>query len=102
MNKLALGALVVAITACGGGKTTLIDAASDAAMACNPVMQTGCQAGEKCTWIVDIDGTMTTNDIGHIGCVANGSIASGANCTDGSMAGPDACVAGQLCISGKC
>jgi hypothetical protein len=105
MNKLALGALLVAsIAACGGGKTTLIDGAVDAAMACNPVMQTGCQAGEKCTWIVDIDGNPTamTEDIGHIGCVADGSLAEGASCTDGSMAGPDACVAGQLCVSGKC
>jgi hypothetical protein len=105
MNKLALGALLVAsIAACGGGKTTLIDGAVDALMACNPVMQTGCQTGEKCTWIVDIDGNPTamTEDIGHIGCVANGSIVEGAGCTDGSMAGPDACVAGQLCVSGKC
>ena len=104
MNKLALGVLLAgAIAACGGGKPTLIDAAVDAAVACNPVMQTGCQAGEKCTWIVDIDGVMNMKDIGHIGCISNGSIAEGGACNDATaMGGPDACVAGQLCVSRKC
>jgi hypothetical protein len=103
MNKLALGVLLGAIAACGGGgKPTLIDAAVDAAVACNPVLQTGCAAGEKCTWIVDIDGGPTTSDIGHIGCIANGTIAEGGACTDASMAATDGCVAGQQCVSGKC
>jgi len=103
MNKLALGVLLGAIAACGGGgKPTLIDAAVDAAVACNPVLQTGCAAGEKCTWIVDIDGGPTTSDIGHIGCIANGTIAEGGACTDASMAATDGCVAGQLCVSRRC
>jgi hypothetical protein len=106
MKKLALALLVGAIAACGGGgKPTLIDGAIDAVVVCNPVMQTGCNAGEKCTWIVDIDGTATTNDVGHIGCVTAGTTPDGGACNDATAAangGADTCIAGDLCISRKC
>jgi hypothetical protein len=85
----------------------IADAPIDAYVPCNPVAQSGCQAGEKCTWIIDIDGTATTNDIGHVGCVAVGATptADGAACNDataGANGGADTCVAGDLCISRKC
>jgi hypothetical protein len=109
MKMQALGAVFVGVVAaCGsGGKVSLIDASLDAPTTCNPVAQSGCMTGEKCTWIVDIDGSMTTNEIGHIGCVAVGSapIQDGATCTDATAAmngGADACIAGDLCISQKC
>lgn len=109
MRKLAFGALVVGVVvaciACGGGGVKLIDGGADAPMACNPIAQTGCQSGEKCTWIIDIDGTATTEDIGHIGCVANGTTANGATCADASATvngGVDTCVAGTLCIARVC
>lgn len=110
MKKLALALLVGTIAACGGGgKTTLIDGAVDAQVACNPVMQTGCNAGEKCTWILDIDGNPNgnppTNDVGHIGCVTAGTTASGGACNDATAAangGADTCIASELCISRKC
>lgn len=108
MKNLILGALVVLAAACGGGgKPQLLDAAVDSQFACNPVAQTGCKAGEKCTWIVDIDGTMTTNEVGHIGCAPVGATptADGAACADAVAAtngGVDTCAAGDLCISRKC
>jgi hypothetical protein len=110
MKKLVLGAavIVLAAAACGGGgKPTIVDSGVDATMLCNPVGQTGCKTGEKCTWVVDIDATMTTEEIGHIGCVAVGAtpIADGLACTDAVAAtngGADSCVAGDLCISRKC
>ena len=106
MNKLALGAsLIGIIAACGGGKVQLIDAGADAPMACDPVAQSGCMAGEKCTWIVDLDGSATQAEIGHIGCAASGAVLDGAACTDATAAtngGVDGCVRGDLCISKKC
>lgn len=105
MKKLALALLVGSIAACGGGKTTLIDGSVDAFVTCSPIAQTGCSAGEKCTWIVDIDGTATTDEIGHIGCITSGNLPEGMACSDATAAangGADTCVAGQLCISNKC
>jgi hypothetical protein len=107
MKMQALGVVFVGvIAACGGGGTVkLIDAGTDAPMTCNPVAQSGCMASEKCTWIVDIDGTATTNEIGHIGCVPDGTVADGAACDDASMGvngGADLCVRGDLCISQTC
>jgi hypothetical protein len=106
MKKLALGALFIGLAAaCGGGKVNLLDAGPDAPTVCNPIAQTGCMATEMCTWIVDIDGTATSEEIGHIGCSAAGTVADGAACADakaGTNAGADICVRGDLCISGKC
>ncbi len=103
MKKLALGALLLGvIAACGGGGTKLLDASVDAPMACNPIAQTGCMTGEKCTWVVDVDPTPTRDEIGHTGCVPDGSAIAGAACTGATAAAPDICKAGELCISRKC
>jgi hypothetical protein len=70
--------------------------------ACNPLTQTGCNAGEKCTWVVD----SWMPRIGHVGCVGDGSAALGSNCTfvyhpptgacsDSGLA--DDCVKGTVC-----
>jgi hypothetical protein len=110
MKKLALGALFVGLTACGGGSSStvnLIDAApSDGVTgACNPLTQTGCSTGEKCTWISDQENP----PIGHVGCAPEGGvggtpIALGGACTD-PVAGPmgyDDCAKGTVCLSGEC
>ena len=79
MKKLAFGALFIGLlAACGGGDdgVTIVpdaDDSVDASSACNPVAQTGCLAGEKCTWI-NID---SMNDVGTLGCVPDGSVATG-------------------------
>jgi hypothetical protein len=71
------------------------------AVACNAFEQTGCDTGEKCTW-VNID---STNDLGTIKCVPDGSVADGGACTvgaDGETTGFDNCVGGEICIGGTC
>jgi hypothetical protein len=106
MKKLALGALFAGLCACGGGKDVSLLDGGDVQL-CNAQAQTGCQAGEKCTWIVDqVDPTF----LGHIGCVPDGAIATGGAClqpgaTNGPVPGPngfDDCAAGNICISGEC
>jgi hypothetical protein len=102
---MALGLLCV-IAACGSEAPEPLDAPGDAPMAaCNPVAQTGCLAGEKCTWLVDIDSTPTMPQIGHIGCAPAGTTADAAACDDPASlvnGGADACVAGHVCVSGTC
>ncbi len=111
MKKLALGALFAGLTACGGGggnsNVSIIDApvGDGGGMICNPLTQTGCQTGEKCTWINDQDNP----PIGHVGCAPEGGVggtplALGAACTD-PVAGPmgyDDCTKGTVCLSGEC
>jgi hypothetical protein len=109
MKNLILGAAVVALAAAcgGGGKPQLLDANIDAPVACNPVSQTGCMAGEKCTWVVDIDGSQNMNESGHVGCAPVGAapVAEGGMCNDATAAvnaGVDDCAAGTLCIAKLC
>ena len=67
---------------------------------CNPKAQTGCSAGEKCTWINDQDNP----PIGHVGCAPDGTVAVGTACTEGP-AGPmgyDNCAKGSVCLAGVC
>src|SRR5690606_17366451 len=55
MMKLAFGALVGLLVACGGddGKTVILPDAAPPVMACNPLTQAGCAPDEKCTWLLD-------------------------------------------------
>jgi len=111
-HRAALGLIAgawVCAAACGGSDDPPAQAAGTDAqvLPCDPVAQTGCMAGEKCTWIVDIDGdpVQKTNEVGHIGCAAAGSISAGAACTDavsGASGGVDGCVAGELCVAQTC
>jgi hypothetical protein len=57
---------------------------------CDPLAQTGCAAGEKCTWI--------TGD--HIGCAPAGPVQADCACSTG--AGYDDCEAGAFCLQGVC
>lgn len=110
MKKLALGALMIGLlAACGGGggdgdDVDLIDANGDQpdmeqSAACNPVANTGCAAGEKCTWI-DI-----TDTLGTIGCAPDGTAGLGEACTTGApgeTTGYDTCQGGLYCLQGVC
>lgn len=111
MRKLAFGALMIgllsAVAACGGGNggddVVLIDgsAIDTPSGVCDPIAQTGCATGEKCTWIT-ID---STNDLGNLGCAPDGAAATGEACTqgaDGQTTGFDTCVHGDICINGSC
>src|SRR5258706_1132634 len=44
---------------------------------CNVLAQTGCNAGQKCTWIIDSSGPP---QLGHIGCTPDGIVALRAAC----------------------
>lgn len=104
MKKLALGALFVGLlAACGGGSDTNKIHIPDGSgttdggpTTCNPLTQMGCNAGEKCTWIID---QTTPMYVGHIGCVMDGTAATGAACMFGApgATGFDNCAKGGVC-----
>ncbi len=114
-NVLALCVGAFGLLACGGGSgddtpdafvVPTIDSGNpddpDANVgACNPVAQTGCNSGEKCTWIVDVAGTPPDPDLGHTGCVTDGTVAEGDACTLPET-GADDCVAGTYCLRSVC
>jgi hypothetical protein len=66
---------------------------------CDLIAQTGCEAGEKCTW-QDV-----TDSLGRIACVPAGTVAIGGTCTvlaPGETAGYDDCVIGAYCLEVVC
>jgi hypothetical protein len=63
----------------------------DAGGPCDPVNQTGCGGGQKCTW---------NSSTSQTECAAAGGKANGASCT--VFAGIDDCVAGNQCINSVC
>jgi hypothetical protein len=110
MKNLVLVVLLAGLVAACGSKSNpkIVDAGGSGSgsadadvLACNVLTQTGCAAGQKCTWIHDA--TMPT-PLGHVGCAANGAGAVGATCTYGAdgPAGFDTCMGGLVCLGGKC
>ncbi len=86
MQKLALGALVALSVACSGNSDNKVHIVTDSGSggsdtACNPLTQTGCATGEKCTWIYDLVSADATNILGHVGCAPEGDKAVGDQCT---------------------
>jgi hypothetical protein len=63
---------------------------------CNLVAQTGCEVGERCTWIEDI------GNEGHAQCVIDGTVQPLAPCVPAGAGAPDDCVAGHVCLAGTC
>ena len=101
MKKLALGALfaglLVATGACGGDdKPHITLDAGSGAMTCDPLKQTGCATGEKCTWLLD---ALMPQYVGHVGCAPNGTANVDEECTYGApgTSGYDNCKAGTVC-----
>jgi hypothetical protein len=99
--------VVMVIAACGNPSKAppedahqldaIVDASADAGPgsgACDPLAQTGCNAGAKCTWIIDD----TTTGAGHTGCAFGGAVPIGGSCTRAAN-GVDDCVAGAVCTS---
>ncbi|MCA9606332.1 MAG: hypothetical protein KC619_12085 [Myxococcales bacterium] len=60
---------------------------------CDPVLQTGCGAGDRCTWVAGVAGF--TN--GDTRCVPDGTIPVFQPCTASAGGVPDDCVAGTFC-----
>ncbi|MBP9086293.1 MAG: hypothetical protein KBG15_09240 [Kofleriaceae bacterium] len=115
MKKLVLGALFGILAACGGGgksnvdgKIIITDGGVDGGGGdvCNVLADTGCQANEKCTWVIDL---WTGEDAtGRVACAPVSATAGalGAACmvgTGGMMpTGSDNCGKGLYCNSGVC
>jgi hypothetical protein len=113
MKKVACLALVGALGlfGCGGGGGDDDDDisfpdAGDGPMydagggpVCNAVSQTGCAAGEKCTYVLDDP----TAGSGHLECKPDGTQGEGAACMRAAEVGAyDDCVAGFHCYNGTC
>jgi len=111
MGRAVLVVLWVAVSgACGdddgpGGSPIDAEALEDPgcgarSSGCNPVWQTGCGVGEKCTPI-------RRDAVGDsvLGCVPAGDVATGGVCAygpDGEATGSDDCIAGDVCVAGIC
>jgi hypothetical protein len=74
-----------------------VDAGGDAGPECDPVLQTGCGADEKCTWVVGASGSAA----GDTRCVADGTVALFQPCTESAGGVADDCAAGGLCVAGE-
>jgi len=63
---------------------------------CNPLTQTGCQAGQKCTWVIDQTIPLYA---GGIDCAPDGTAQVGSACEYGAAGatGYDNCVKGAVC-----
>jgi hypothetical protein len=101
-------AILIVLAACGGSsrspcdKILCLDGGPPRdAYACNVFAQTGCLAGEKCTWIIDAD---TPQLLGHVACAPAGPVAAGAACrfNPPGYIGYDDCAAGLVCGDGTC
>jgi hypothetical protein len=93
------------MTDAGTDSGVLPDAAlPDAGGTCNVLAQTGCTATQKCTWILDTDGTASMSGLGHIGCAPNGTVATGSACTilPAASGGYDNCVRADQCVNNTC
>jgi hypothetical protein len=84
----------------GPGPGPIFDGAVpvDSSTACNPVSGTGCEAGDKCTWIVDqVEPTL----LAYTGCATNGAVVNGGTCVSPEL-GFDDCVALNYCLNEVC
>lgn len=90
----------------GGGTPTLVDApvnTVDAApsLECNPIAQTGCNVGERCTEVtLRIPDDPDQDPVREIQCVPEGTVAEGGACElgePGPDTGYDNCVSGTYC-----
>jgi hypothetical protein len=70
--------------------------AAPQAPSCDPLAQTGCSVGEKCSWIVD---ATTPMYVGHVGCAPDGTALVGEVCEFGAAGatGYDDCKKGGVC-----
>jgi hypothetical protein len=105
IRRLHLAFLVSMVVGVGGlggcgGDDDPITPVVDAAPPCDPATQTGCAAGEKCTWIRTA--ATATEQIGQRGCVAAGTKVVNDACAygaTGAATGFDDCAAGFICLA---
>lgn len=105
MQKLALGAFVALLVACGSSTDNKVHIVTDSGggsgsdSTCNPLAQTGCATGEKCTWVYDLVSSDGLQILGHVGCAPEGDKAVGAQCTRNAAGaqGWDDCTKAGFC-----
>ncbi len=88
-------AVLAVLAACSGGGGGSKGPTVGENPLCDPVAQTGCSAGWKCTWI------QTGATSGSNGCVPAGAHTAGQTCTwgaQGATTGFDDCAAGLACL----
>jgi hypothetical protein len=108
MNRVLLALGVLALVGCGGdsgggGDISLGDASVSADAppgggACNPIANTGCPTGQKCTFVVE----STDPVLGRTTCAPDGDKPSGSACTRDDVSGSDDCEGGSYCQNGLC
>jgi hypothetical protein len=70
--------------------------------ACDIITQTGCSAGQKCTWIRISTGTSPAQQLGQAGCAPDGTVAANGACQwgpSGATTGFDNCAEGAVCLA---
>ena len=91
---------LLAVVACSESeqRSSVVDTFPDSldVKPCNPLTQSGCSLGEKCTWVVD----QLEPLVGHVGCAFDGETSVGSACEVGAQG--DDCVEGAVCVSGEC
>jgi len=82
-----------------GGTGTGGTGTGGSGVSCDPIAQTGCTSGQRCTWI------FTTSSTGHNACLADGTVSVGGACSFGAVGeatGFDNCKKGTSCVGGVC
>jgi hypothetical protein len=106
MRKIVLGALLGFLAACGSKSNTshpdtiVVIPDAPAPGVCNPIMQSGCDTGQKCTWVRVA--ASTSSQIGQLGCVPDGTVDVNGACTygaAGAQTGYDTCKKGLICLA---
>ncbi len=92
-------ALLISSAACGGGGGGGGNTQEPTVVLtnCNPVAQTGCSSGKKCTWLRT---TTSGTPAGAMACVPNGAVDLDGACSygaDGTSTGYDNCKRGLVC-----
>ena len=108
-SRSLLGVVFLVVAACGSNnddptdaRPIFIDAAVDAPVGCNLLTQTGCDVGEKCTWIRVSAGPSDAEQLGQPGCAPDGTVALDGACsygTSGADTGFDNCIGGLICLA---
>jgi hypothetical protein len=69
---------------------------------CNLLTQSGCDAGQKCTWIRVSAGASDAEQLGQPGCAPQGAVALDGACmygASGATTGFDNCMGGLICLA---
>ena len=112
-NKWLVIGIIGVVAACSKSnpKVNLVDAGSNSLIdappiaACNVLLGTGCNVGERCTWVHSTEPTPDAPALGANACVPDtGTVATGGACMYGAAGdtGFDNCMKGNICVHKTC